>query len=182
MPAAILRNTSHKSLTPLKRILDAERFKQLVMPHYRRMFTAAIRLTADTADAQDAVQDAVVRLWQQQSRLEDASNIEAYAVKAAHNAAIDIVRRRHPVTPLEGLAERDTGHDPSKDLDIKDRVERVMEIIEDLPEAQRRVILMRDVDGLELEEIARDTGYSNVNVRALLSRARAKIRKHFVSI
>ena len=146
------------------------------------MFTAAIRLTADTADAQDAVQDAVVRLWQQQSKLEKATNIEAYAITAAHNAAVDIVRRRHPVASLEGIAERDPGLDPSMALDIKDRVERVMEIIEDLPEAQRRVILMRDVDGLELEEIARDTGYSNVNVRALLSRARAKIRKHFANI
>lgn len=145
------------------------------------MYLVAMRLTADTADAQDAVQDAVVNLWQQQSRLENATSIEAYAITAARNAAIDIVRRRHPAIPLDEIVRQDSAHDPAQALDIRNRVEMVMEIIEDLPEAQRRVVLMRDVDGQELEDIARETGYSNVNVRTLLSRARAAIRKHFSS-
>ena len=149
------------------------------MPNYRRMYLVAIRLTADTADAQDAVQDAVINLWRQQSGLEGATNIEAYTAAAARNAAVDIVRRRHPVTTLDGIADSSSGHDLSGELDIRDRVKRVMEIIDDLPEAQRRVILMRDVDGFEMDEIARDTGYSYANVRTLLSRARVAIRRHF---
>lgn len=162
--------------------MKAERFQQLVMPHYRRMYLVAIRLTADTADAQDAVQDAVINLWQQQAKLESAGNIEAYAVTAARNAAIDITRRRHPACDIEDATQHDMSHDPATALSIKDRVEHVMEIIDDLPDTQRRVILMRDVDGCEFDEIVEATGFSHVNVRTLLSRARATIRKHFANI
>jgi len=146
------------------------------------MYLVAMRLTADTADAQDAVQDAVVKLWQQQSKLYGATSIEGYAITAARNAAIDIARRRHPSATLDGVVERDPGHDPAQVLAIKDRVAHVMEIIDDLPETQRQVILMRDVEEMEFDEIVEATGLSHVNVRAILSRARASIRKHFASV
>lgn len=146
------------------------------------MYLVAMRLTANADDAQDAVQDAVVNLWQQQSKLENAESVEAYAITAARNAAVDITRRRHPADDIETVVQRDSSHDPATLLSIKDRVEHMMEIIDDLPETQRRVILMRDVDGCEYDEIARETGFSLVNVRTLLSRARTTIRKHFANI
>lgn len=162
--------------------MTAENFKQLIMPHYRDMYYMAIRLTGDSADAEDAVQDAVLSLWHKQSRLVEAENTRSYIMTVARNAALDILRRKKPSLSLDSAGEHVDDGDIVRKIENRDRVRHVMQIIDDLPEAQRRVIIMRDVDECEFDEIVDTTGFSYVNVRTLLSRARASIRKHFESL
>ncbi|MDE6403833.1 MAG: sigma-70 family RNA polymerase sigma factor [Muribaculaceae bacterium] len=160
--------------------MDADQFKQLVMPHYRRMYMLALRFTADSDDAQDAVQDAVTRLWQNRQGLESADNPVAYILAVVKNAALDTIKRRHPAVGIEDAGSMAHESDPSEALERRERVKNVMAIINDLPETQQQVIMMHDVYGYEYEEIERATGCNYGNIRVLLSRARKTIKNHFI--
>lgn len=75
----------------------------------RQMMIAALRVTESEADAADAVQEAMIRLWQKSADLADAENPVAYAVTVARRSALDIVRSRHTAEPIEdvcGLSDR----------------------------------------------------------------------------
>lgn len=141
------------------------------------MYLVALRLTTNREDACDAVQDALVNLWQHRSRLPEAAKIKAYAMTAARNAAVSIIRRRHLYTPIE--ESEDDIHDMAREIDARDRFSLVMNIIDDLPRGQRSVIMLRDIEGREYDDIVSLTGLSHANVRTLLSRARNVIRNHF---
>ena len=91
------------------------------------------------------------------------------------NCAIDIIRRRRPSVQLDLICDQSTGDNPEQTVENKLKIAQIMTIINDLPPTQQQVILMRDVEGYELEEIARETGCSYGNIRVLLSRARTTI-------
>lgn len=162
--------------------MDADQFKQLVMPHYRRMYMLALRFTADSDDAQDAVQDAVTRLWQNRPGLESADNPVAYILTVVKNAALDTIKRRRPAVGIEEACSLTQESDPAEALERRERVKNVMAIINDLPETQQQVIMMHDVYGYEYDEIERATGCNYGNIRVLLSRARKTIKNHFTDI
>ena len=123
-----------------------------------RMFAGAISICHCEADASDAVQDAMCRLWRHQQWYDSADNREAYAVQTAVNCARTLMTRRHVAAELR----------ESDSIDEKS-----------LPERQRLVIGMRDIEGLEMEEIAERLGITVGNVKVLLSRARKSVRQYF---
>ena len=142
----------------------------------RRMLIAALRVTGGDEDAKDAVQEAMVRLWENRDALAAADIPEAYAVRTAQRCAIDLVRRRKPSAPLDGIPEPAVGPPP---LDEQDQLARALQIIDSLPEQQREVMTLRHLEGLEIEDIQQKLNLSAGNVRVILSRARAAIRKLF---
>ncbi|MBD5376128.1 MAG: sigma-70 family RNA polymerase sigma factor [Bacteroides sp.] len=142
-----------------------------------RMFAGAISICHCEADASDAVQDAMCRLWRHQQWYDSADNREAYAVQTAVNCARTLMTRRHVAAELR---ESDSIDDKSqRDVEWRDRLSHVMRIISSLPERQRLVIGMRDIEGLEMEEIAERLGITVGNVKVLLSRARKSVRQYF---
>ncbi|MDE7473932.1 MAG: sigma-70 family RNA polymerase sigma factor [Muribaculaceae bacterium] len=159
--------------------MDANQFKQLVMPRYRRMYMLALRLTSDSRDAEDAVQDAVTRLWQNRSKLADSDNPDAYITTVVRNAAIDTINHRRPSVNIEEAGNLAHESDPSEALERSERVKIIMSIINDLPETQQQVIMMKDVYGYDFDEIERATGCNYGHLRVLLSRARKTIKNHF---
>lgn len=157
--------------------MNADSFKQLFLPLGRKMFRTAFAVTGNAEDAEDAVQTALANLWERRERLDAVSSAEAYAIVGARNAALDIVASRRPADSLDALPDR-----PEPDADsteTRDRAERVMRLIDALPEPQRTVLSLRDLEGLSTDEIHAATGLSAANIRVILSRARAAVRKHF---
>lgn len=159
--------------------IDAEAFRRLVSASYRRMFLLAARLTGCDADGEDVVQDVLARLWQQRDILTNVKNREAYLAGMTRNAAIDFIRRKKPMTEIDSAAmsvERRSFDDQERLRSQQEQVEEVMASLACLSENQRTVVTLRDVEGMELDEIASATGFSAVNVRVLLSRGRKTIR------
>lgn len=157
--------------------MNADSFKQLFLPLGRKMFRTAFAVTGNAEDAEDAVQTALANLWERRERLDAVRSAEAYAIVGARNAALDIVASRRPADSLDALPDR-----PEPDADspeTRDRAERVMRLIDALPEPQRTVLSLRDLEGLSTDEIHAATGLSAANIRVILSRARAAVRKHF---
>lgn len=141
------------------------------------MYAAALSVCRSGADAADAVQEAMCRLWKHQEWYDTAESREAYAVKTATNCVLTMTARRRAASELR---ESDIIDEKSqRDVEARDRLSHVMRVIASLPEKQRQVITMRDVEGMEMEEIATAIGITEGNVKVLLSRARKSVRQYF---
>lgn len=142
-----------------------------------QMLSLAERITGNRDDAADAVQDAFVKLWQQRGRYESASHARGAGMMTVRTTSIDMARRnshRAEVT-IDQIA------DPIEDVNDNDRnltYRQVRYIIDnDLSSNQRQIIDLREIEGLEFEEIANRMNMTASNVRVELSRARKRVRE-----
>lgn len=159
--------------------MTAKEFRDIMQTAGRRMLIAALRVTASETDAEDAVQEAMYRLWKNRKSLAQAGNPESYATSAARHCALDIVKARRIASSLAEVTER-----PSESIrqsDARDDFAIVLQIVESLPSPQREVITMRDVQGHEMDEIEKELNLTAANARVILSRARSAVRKMFLS-
>lgn len=155
------------------------------MPLHKQLFAYALSLLKNESDAADCLQEAMTRLWENRARLEELENPEAYATVTVRNIAITVLARRRRNNAIQSDAPpdiTDSGPDPFDKIDLNDRLKVVNELIRQLPENQRRVLVMSSVNGLSNNEIHRITGLSDENVRVSLSRGRRKIRNLFEKI
>ncbi len=164
-------------------MMEAEEFKAVFLPHARVMYVEALRILRSQSDAEDAVQDVYTRLWEHRGELELIDNPIAYSMTVLRNHCLHIVnaamyRRTETAGPFDGITSL-AGADPHDDIESRDRIGKVFELIETLPENQRKVLTLHDVEGLPNQEIGQITGLSPDNIRKLLSRARKAIRSHF---
>lgn len=156
--------------------MKANEFKELMVRAGRGMFFAALRVTGSRADAEDAVQEAMIRLWKNRATLAASENQAGYAAAAARRCALDMVRSRHQVEQLDNAQALAVCPDS---FESRDRLNRVLQIIDNLPDTQREVMTLRHIEGLEMEEIQKRLNLTAGNVRVILSRARNAVRKYF---
>lgn len=165
--------------------MDANDFKKQFLPYQRRLYWTAFQLMGNAQDAEDIVQEAYLKLWKRRNELPpDIINMEAYCITLIKNLCYDMLRGTHfdeDGRPLEELNIANSTN-VADDIDTRDEANQVLRLIDGLPQQQRQVILMRDVNDQPYEEIEETTGLSAVNIRVLLSRARKKIREQFKEI
>lgn len=165
---------------------DLEAFNILVERHERPVFNVALRLLRDVGLAEDATQDAFVRAWQNIGTFQTGS-VRSWLYKIATNRAYDMLRAsaRRPAASLEaepveieptwtagGAGEESPdAHALRRELSIY--LERALAA---LPEDQRMVVLLVDVQGMDYHEVAETLGIALGTVKSRLSRARARIR------
>jgi RNA polymerase sigma-70 factor (ECF subfamily) len=134
------------------------------------------RMLGDSAKAEDAIQEIMIKLWEKRKQIERHPNIKGLVVLTARNHCIDLFRKKrldYTHYSLEyGLSKSENGLEwlAWKELDAI-----IRQIINTLPKQQREVILMRDLDGYEFTEIAAATELKIEHVRVLLSRARKQV-------
>ncbi len=147
-----------------------------------QMLSLAERITGNRDDAADAVQDAFVKLWQQRDRYESAGHASGAGIVAVKTVSIDLARRnsRHVDVPVEqaSSAAIEDVNDDERNL----AYQQVRSIIDnDLSSNQRLIIDLREVEGLEFDDIAQRLGMQPVTVRVELSRARKRVREIYQS-
>ena len=138
------------------------------------LISTAMRYLHSEKDADDIVQDALLRLWQMRPTLR--LPIEPLAVVVVRNLCISHLRKQHITrgTLTENIA--DAGDDAS----AAERIERVMNIIDTLPDTQQTLLRLRHMDGMDSKSIAQMTGSSDTAVRKALSRARIAVREQYL--
>jgi RNA polymerase sigma-70 factor (ECF subfamily) len=151
--------------------MTTETFRQ----EAQRMRTTLVRLAfgilRDSDEAEDVVQDVLLRLWQMRDQLR--MPIEPLARVLTRNRCIDIVRRKKPAAELSMAVFQE------EDEALRERIERMMKVIETLPDLQQTILRLRHMEGMEFKEIAELTGSTEVAVRKTLSRARQTVRDKF---
>jgi len=166
--------------------MTAEYFKQTYFALHPKLYRVAFAILKNTEDAEDILQDAFCKLWDERAKLVDIQKPEAYCVTLIRNLCFDFLRS--PKVALydwntEEYDIPDQAPDAETELVNRETVEKVKSLIRRLPEKQQSVLDLRIFAGCSSEEIERITGESSENVRVLLSRARNTLKtklKHFL--
>ncbi len=162
----------------------ARDFKTDVLPLSNKLMRFACQILQDEEEAKDVLQDIYLKLWQKRDDLQKVENLEAFAMRMIRNRCLDVIRGRRTVS-MEVVKKAATDEEESTARDhteITDSASLVKQIIAGLPDLQRTIIHLRDVEQLEYEEIA-DATQLNVNaIRVNLSRARKKVRDEILKI
>ena len=163
--------------------MELNQFKITVVPLRGKLLNYARKLTDDSSDAEDVVQEVMLRLWNIRQKLEEYNSIEALAVRITHNLCMDMWRsKRTDQVSLDQVPVVSQTVNPERVLEGNDEIRLMREIISSLPTLQQTIIRMKDIEEYETEEIAQITGCSSESIRSNLSRARKKVRDIYLKI
>ncbi len=158
--------------------MTRKEFQERIISQLPVMYRVAFALSGDRDEANDMVQDTMIRLWNGRENLDNVSNIPAYCLMALKRRFYDGVKSKKTTESICDISEEAT--EKTDMLEHRSALELVRKIIEILPEGQRTVIRLSTFAGRSNDEISQITGYSNENVRTMLSRARKTIKKLFI--
>jgi len=160
----------------------ARDFKTDVLPLSNKLLRFALQILQNEEEAKDVLQDIYLKLWQKRDDLLKVDNIEAYALRMIRNRCMDMIRSRKTVSMELVKKGSIQGEENIDYTEMTDSAGLVKQIIAGLPDLQRTIIHLRDIEQLEYEEIA-DATQLNVNaIRVNLSRARKKVRDEILKI
>lgn len=146
----------------------------------RRLMDEARRFLRNQDEAEDTVQDVVLKLWTMRDRLGDYRSVEAMAVVITRHLCLSRKRDYGKCLDLQALKETTDSGSPEQLLIGRETEGRLLELIDSLPDRQQAILRMKHVDGMETDEIAALTGMTADSVRQNLSRARRNIMKRFI--
>ena len=153
-------------------------FKKRFMPLQEMLYREAYRMLCDRFEAEDAVQNCYMRLWEQRNQLDNLLVPEAFCRKIIKNICIDrwrIIRQHEDANvPIDDT----TAANAPPDVEHSEAKEFLGHFLAGLPEQQQRVMRMKML-GCSFEEIAEVTGLSDVNVRVIISRIRKKFKESY---
>ncbi len=156
--------------------MNSKQFQKQVVSLSDRLFPMAVRLLGNQADAQDAIQEIMIRLWNKRKQIAKHPNIPGLVFLTTRNYCLDLLRKRTP--HFDDSGEEINLPSPSPEMSTLEQKELnsiIRSIIQQLPEQQQKVIIMYDLDGLEYVEIAEITQLKIDHIRVLLSRARKTV-------
>ena len=150
--------------------MELKQFKIAVLPLRDKLLSYARKLTDDHSDAEDDVQEVMLKLWNLRPKLDEYHSIEALAMTMTHHTCMDILRGKHPDNlSLDSVQAASPVATPERLLEEKDEFSLMRHIISTLPPLQQTILRMKD-------EIAEITGCSSEAIRSNLSRARKNVR------
>ncbi|MEM9531289.1 MAG: sigma-70 family RNA polymerase sigma factor [Pseudomonadota bacterium] len=160
------------------------RFRRLVKKHQSQLFSLAYHLLGQSAEAEDVVQDVLVKLWQHLPELE-AARVKPWLLRVTRNASLDLLRRRRYsqayVTETVNAGPQVVSESPLERLSSSDLGQRLAEAIRQLDEPYRSLVLLRDVEEMNYREIAEALELSDSQVKVYLHRARRRLRERLGS-
>ena len=162
----------------------ARDFKSNILPVSKKLLRFATCFLKDEDEAKDVVQDVFLKLWQKKDELEKIENIEAFAMRMTRNRCLDVIRANKTV-PINAETDRKMKEeivDVHSQVEYSESAGQIKKLIDRLPDLQRTVMHMRDIEQLSYDEIAESTELQLNAIRVNLSRARKKVRDEFLKI
>lgn len=158
--------------------MEIKEFKVQVLSSKNKLFRFAFRLLQNQEEAEDTVQDVYLKLWDMRHKLGQYKSVEALAMTMTKNKCLDKLKsKRNGNVGIEQQAPiRSAYTAPDRKTELQDTSSLIQKVINQLPEQQKMIIQMRDVEGMDFEEIAEVMQLSINNIRVNLSRARKKVR------
>jgi RNA polymerase sigma-70 factor (ECF subfamily) len=162
--------------------MDIYAFKIQVVPLREKIYRMSLRMLRCADDAEDTAQDVMLKLWMMRGSLHEYRSIEALAVQICKNININKIKARKNMSEDAFETMREPLSAPDRQLETADTIETVARIIERLPDLQRMVIRLRDIEGYSSAEIAQIMGCEENAVNVNLFRARKKVKEEFFKI
>jgi len=153
-------------------------FVKLVMPFKDKVFRLAKRLLVSNEEAEDATQEILMKLWNNKESIGEYRNVEAFSMTMTKNFCLDRLKSKQAQNlKIVHSNYQDNNVSLQKQVEARDSVDWVAKIIEELPEQQKMVLQLRDIEEYEFEEIAKVLDMNETAIRVSLSRARKTIRE-----
>ena len=160
-------------------------FRNDVLPLKNVLYRLALRITLNREEAEDIVQDTLMKVWDRRDDWQDIDSIEAFSLTICRNLSLDRMKRagasNRPIGDGEALTA-DTGGDPYEHTAGKDRMEQVKHIVDSLPEKQKSCMQLRDFEGKSYKEIAQVMGITEEQVKVNIFRARQAVKQKYNEI
>jgi RNA polymerase sigma-70 factor (ECF subfamily) len=160
-------------------------FRTDILPLKNELFRLALRITLNPAEAEDVVQETMIKVWNRRDQWEQIDNIEAFCLTICRNTALD--KNRKMANQSQSLDDNvvetpDTsyGANPEEQAMQHDRIALVRRLIESLPEKQRTVMLLRESEGKSYKEIAQVMGITEEQVKVNIFRARQAVKQRYL--
>ncbi|GAB3925854.1 RNA polymerase sigma factor [Larkinella terrae] len=163
--------------------MDLHAFKQKVLPVQGRLFRLAKLFLRNREEAEDTLQEVLLKLWTKRQQLETYQSVEALAVQMTRNLCLDKLKshaNRTTEYDADLTAVQAAGVSPYQQAELSDTASVLRRIIGELPEPQKLVLHLRDVEEYSFEEIEEVTGLTVNNIRVILSRARQRVRDSYL--
>lgn len=159
-------------------------FRKDILPLKDKLFRLALRITFDRAEAEDIVQETMIRVWNKRDEWDELESVEAYCLTVARNLAIDRSEKKDSQTVKLTIEAEQTpdASSPYDRLVNKERLKLVHRLVGELPEKQRLIMQLRDVEGKSYKEIAVALRLTEEQVKVNLFRARQKVKQKFIDI
>ena len=157
-------------------------FVKLVMPFKDKVFRLAKRLLVSNEEAEDATQEILMKLWNNKDSIGEYRNVEAFSMTMTKNFCLDRLKSKQAQNlKIVHSNYQDNNVSLQRQVELSDSVNWVAKIIEELPEQQKMVLQLRDIEEYEFEEIAKVLEMNETAVRVSLSRARKTIREKLIN-
>ena len=165
--------------------MNFELFETRVLPAKNKIFRFAFRLLGSSEEAKDVVQEVFIKVWKDREQMSEIQNMEAWCMRITKNLSLDRLRsKRHRTTEsLEGSFNMQ--HDaltPYETTEIGESMNKINQWISALPEKQRQVIHLRDVEGYSYNEICEILELDMNQVKISLFRARNAVKEKFLKV
>ncbi len=163
--------------------MDANRFQGEILPMKNKLYRFAYSLLNDSEESMDAVQEVFIKLWNIRNKMETVSSPEAFAMTVTRNYCLDRIKARRTVSLEQTKSIMYTEADevgPERRIEIRDAAGHIRMLMEELPEQQKAVLHLRDIEGYEFEEIEKMLDMTVNSIRVNLSRARKKLRELYL--
>ena len=172
-----MRKTKHSKKTNQSLMTHLE-FINLVNPFKDKIYRLAKRLLVSQEEAEDATQEVLIKLWKHKSKIESYNNIEAFSMTMTKNFCLDRLKSKQAQNlKIVHSNYQDHSSQLQKQVETKNSLEWVSKIMETLPEQQKLIVQLRDIEQYDFSEISKMLDMNETAIRVNLSRARKTIRQ-----
>ena len=164
--------------------MTQQEFQKEILPIKNKLFRFSFNMINDEVIAEDVVQEVFIKLWKKRDNIDQVNNIEAWCMRVTRNLSIDKMRSKHRRTEgfKEGFDMRDEAPSPYQKAAGSDIFSKIKNLMKKLPEKQRMVMELRDIEGFSYQEVADALEISLDQVKVNIYRARLFMRKELESI
>ena len=159
-------------------------FRNDVLPLKNELFRLALRITLNHAEAEDVVQETMIKVWNRRDHWDEIESIEAFCLTICRNISLDKVKKaenqNQSLNDEHDAPDRSYASNPEEQAEQRDKILLIRRLINILPEKQRSVMQLRDFEGKSYKEIAEILAISEEQVKVNIFRARQTIKQRFL--
>jgi len=159
--------------------MNAEQYEAVFYKMKDKLYRYALRFVKDSEVAEDVVQDVMYKLWQKRQEVDEIENLEAWLMVLTRNRSLDVLRKDkgNNVNIDEAYTVSDSAPIPDKQMENADLMTQLNSCLQQLPEKQRTVFHLREIEQMSYDEICQMTGFNLDDVKVSLFRARKHIQR-----
>ena len=163
--------------------MTIKEFQHSILPIKNTLYRLAKRVVGETSEAEDVVQEVFVKVWNQRNELTEIANLEAWCMRLTKNLSIDKLRSKHRRTEslLPEFDQTDNEQTPYQLVETNDTMQQIENLMNALPEKQKMVMHLRDIEGLAYQEISDALEMPVNQVKVYLFRARKQMREEILT-